>query len=211
MKFGFRKPSLKKRIAARTSLKRYVRHNLGLKAPRGWGWVTNPKKAAYNRVYNRTTVDATKLVNVLGTSSPTTGGGGCGGVLLLLALLGVGVAVFKDAFAPILVLAILIGGPVYLFTKWRARKNAEDAQQVRFQDLERRFGTEAATDIMDGVYWQGGTMEMVEEALGPPEDIKERVFKTKTKTTYYYQQVAKNRFALKIHFENGKVVGWDET
>jgi hypothetical protein len=33
-----------------------VRHNLGLKAPRGWGWPTNPKKAAYNRVYNRTTI-----------------------------------------------------------------------------------------------------------------------------------------------------------
>jgi hypothetical protein len=55
MKFGFRIPSLKKRIAARTSWKRVVRHSLGLKAPRGWGWFTNPKKAAYNRVYNRTT------------------------------------------------------------------------------------------------------------------------------------------------------------
>lgn len=56
MKFGIRKPSLKKRIAARTSVKRAVRHRLGLKAPRGYGWITNPKKAAYNRVYNRTTV-----------------------------------------------------------------------------------------------------------------------------------------------------------
>ena len=55
MKFGFRIPSFKKRIAARTSLKRVVRHSLGLKAPRGWGWLTNPKKAAYNRIYNRTT------------------------------------------------------------------------------------------------------------------------------------------------------------
>jgi hypothetical protein len=50
----FRKPSLKKRIAARTSWKRYARHSLGLKAPRGWGWLTNPKKAAYNRIYYRT-------------------------------------------------------------------------------------------------------------------------------------------------------------
>ena len=49
MKVGFRRPSLKKRIAARTSVKRAVRHRLGLKARRGWGWVTNPKKAAYNR------------------------------------------------------------------------------------------------------------------------------------------------------------------
>jgi hypothetical protein len=56
MKFGIRIPSLRKRIAARTSLKRYVRHSLGFKAPRGWGWLTNPRRAAYNRVYNRTTV-----------------------------------------------------------------------------------------------------------------------------------------------------------
>jgi len=56
MKFGIRAPSLNKRIAARTSWKRYVRNNLGLKAPRGWAWLTNPKKAAYNRVYNRSSV-----------------------------------------------------------------------------------------------------------------------------------------------------------
>ena len=54
MKFGFRIPSIKKRIAARTSVKRVIRHNLGLKAPRGMGWVTNPKKALYDRVYNKT-------------------------------------------------------------------------------------------------------------------------------------------------------------
>jgi hypothetical protein len=54
MKFGFRRPSLRKRLAARTSLKRYVRHSLGLKAPRGWGWITNPRRAAYNRIYSRT-------------------------------------------------------------------------------------------------------------------------------------------------------------
>jgi hypothetical protein len=55
VRFGFRVPSLRKRISARTSLKRYVRNSLGLKAPRGLGWLTNPRRAAYNRVYNRTT------------------------------------------------------------------------------------------------------------------------------------------------------------
>lgn len=54
MKFGFRIPSIKKRIAARTSVKRVIRHNLGLKAPKGLGWITDPKKALYNRVYNKT-------------------------------------------------------------------------------------------------------------------------------------------------------------
>ncbi len=62
MRFGFRRPSLRRRLAARTSWKRYVRHSLGAKAPRGWGWLTNLKKAAYNRIYNRTTVDPIKLL-----------------------------------------------------------------------------------------------------------------------------------------------------
>jgi hypothetical protein len=54
MKFGFRIPSLTKRIAARTSVKRVIRHNLGFKAPRGMGWITDPKKAFYNKLYNKT-------------------------------------------------------------------------------------------------------------------------------------------------------------
>lgn len=55
MKFGLRTPSLKKSFAARTSLKRVIRHQMGLKAPRGMGIITNPKKAVYNRIYTRTT------------------------------------------------------------------------------------------------------------------------------------------------------------
>jgi hypothetical protein len=66
VRFGFRIPSLKKRLSARTSLKRYVRNSLGLKAPRGWGWLTNPRKAAYNRVYNRTTRGCLVVVGLLG-------------------------------------------------------------------------------------------------------------------------------------------------
>lgn len=55
MKFGFRVPSLKKRISARISIKRVIRHSLGIKAPRGFGIITNPKRAIYNAVYKRTT------------------------------------------------------------------------------------------------------------------------------------------------------------
>lgn len=55
MRFGLRRPSIRKRLAARTSWKRVVRHSLGLKAPRGYGWLTHPRRAAYNRVYSRTT------------------------------------------------------------------------------------------------------------------------------------------------------------
>jgi hypothetical protein len=56
MKFGLRRPSFRKSVAARLSTKRFVRQHLGFRAPRGWGWLTNPKRAMYNRVYDRTTI-----------------------------------------------------------------------------------------------------------------------------------------------------------
>ena len=65
MKFGIRTPSLRRSLAARTSPKRFIRHSLGLKAPRGWGWLTNPRRAAYNRVYNRTTISFWSLLRKL--------------------------------------------------------------------------------------------------------------------------------------------------
>jgi hypothetical protein len=65
MKIGIRKPSLKRMIAARTSPARFVRHNLGLKAPRGFGWLTNPRKALYNRVHNRTTISPRTILKRL--------------------------------------------------------------------------------------------------------------------------------------------------
>jgi hypothetical protein len=65
MKIGIRKPSLRKSIAARTSLARVVRHRMGVKAPRGWGWLTNPRRAAYNRVYARTSVSAWAILGAI--------------------------------------------------------------------------------------------------------------------------------------------------
>ena len=58
MKIGARKPSIKKRVTAKTtgkivrSAKRSVNPLYGKK---GMGLVNNPKKAVYNKVYNKTT------------------------------------------------------------------------------------------------------------------------------------------------------------
>jgi hypothetical protein len=65
LKFGIRKPSLKKKIAAKTSIKRQLIHHAGLKMPRGWGWLRNPKKYAYNKVYQRSMFDIVKLIKKL--------------------------------------------------------------------------------------------------------------------------------------------------
>lgn len=104
MKMRFRKPSLRKRIAARTSLKRYVRHNLGLKAPRGWGWLTNPKKALYNRVYYRTTVGVEDIARAAGFS-PRAGKMGCSRALLCVFL--PPLAVLDKGCGPVLVVTTL--------------------------------------------------------------------------------------------------------
>ena len=69
MKFGFRTPSFNKSIAARTSVKRIIRHRIGLKAPKGFGWFTNPKKAFYNRIYNRTSINIFKILKINDLSS----------------------------------------------------------------------------------------------------------------------------------------------
>lgn len=65
MKFGMRKPSLKKRISARTSVKRQLVHRAGFKMPKGTGWARNPKKYAYNKVYQKTSFDIFKLIKKL--------------------------------------------------------------------------------------------------------------------------------------------------
>lgn len=58
MKIGMRNPSIKKAISARTTgkakrqLKKAVIPGYGKK---GTGWIKNPKKATYNKVYNKTT------------------------------------------------------------------------------------------------------------------------------------------------------------
>ncbi|WP_270324675.1 hypothetical protein [Lactococcus petauri] len=58
MKFGMRKPSVKKSLKARTTgkAKRKVKKALvpGY-GKKGMGYVKNPKKAVYNKVYKKTT------------------------------------------------------------------------------------------------------------------------------------------------------------
>ena len=58
MKYGFRTPSLRRSISARTigrakrAIKRAIIPGYGRK---GMGLLTNPRKSIYNRIYRRTT------------------------------------------------------------------------------------------------------------------------------------------------------------
>ena len=64
MKIGIRKPNIKKSIRARTTgrIKRTVKRTINpLYGKKGMGFVNNPKKAIYNKVYNKTSISCLDL------------------------------------------------------------------------------------------------------------------------------------------------------
>ncbi|MGO1468594.1 MAG: hypothetical protein ACTHW2_01095 [Tissierella sp.] len=67
MKFGLRKPSIKKSIKARTTgkLKRKIKSSIDpTYGKKGMGWIKDPKKAAYNKVYNKTSFGLRDLFKI---------------------------------------------------------------------------------------------------------------------------------------------------
>lgn len=112
---------------------------------------------------------------------------------------------------PLLGLAALVAG-FYglrrLSKNLTAKRLAEHAK--RLAELTARFGDVAAVHIMNKRVWQGATPEMIVESIGKPLDIDERVMKEKTRHTFKYHQTGKNKFGLRVTFEEGICVGWDD-
>ena len=64
MKFGVKKPNLKNSIRARTTgrIKRAAKRSVNpLYGKKGMGFINNPKKAIYNKVYKKTSINAFDL------------------------------------------------------------------------------------------------------------------------------------------------------
>ena len=67
MKVGIRKPNLKKSLKARTTgkMKRALKKSVNpLYGKKGMGLINDPKKAVYNKVYNKTTISAAKVAGI---------------------------------------------------------------------------------------------------------------------------------------------------
>ncbi|WP_123054469.1 hypothetical protein [Clostridium sp. JN-1] len=68
MKMGVRKPSVKRSLKARTTgrAKRAIKRSVNpLYGKKGMGWVNNPKKAAYNKVYRKINIGVFDLIKKL--------------------------------------------------------------------------------------------------------------------------------------------------
>lgn len=75
MKIGMRKPSIKKRVKARTTgkLKRQAKKaTIPMYGKKGTGIIKNPKKAVYNKVYNKTTFSVDDIISRGSTHSQYT-------------------------------------------------------------------------------------------------------------------------------------------
>lgn len=146
------------------------------------------------------------------------------GCLAVIVLVLAGIAGFQ--VHSLLGVAVLVGGwsgVAYLSNEADKRRQAElnerlraeaagraEADERRLAELTDRFGTEAARRIMDGEIWQGATEEMIIASMGRPADIDEKVYRSKTRRTFKYEKTGKNRYALRVTFEDGSCVGWDD-
>lgn len=77
MKIGMRTPSVKRSIKARTTgrITRSVKSTFNpAYGKKGMGYLNNPKKAVYNKVYNKTTVSSYDVADsILGSSTSSSG------------------------------------------------------------------------------------------------------------------------------------------
>ncbi|WP_299144010.1 DUF2845 domain-containing protein [uncultured Vibrio sp.] len=90
-----------------------------------------------------------------------------------------------------------------LFSRYLDKKKRER--------LMNKYGDPDLVDkLMAKLIWQGQTEEQLIDSIGKPLDVDQKVLKTKVKETWKYDESGKNRYNLKVVFENGLVIGWDK-
>jgi hypothetical protein len=85
------------------------------------------------------------------------------------------------------------------------------SKKARRAKLMEKYNNDQLVDaIMRQSFWIGQTKEQLVDSLGNPQDIDEKVLKTKTKEIWKYNHSGGNRYGLRITIENGEVIGWDK-
>ena len=121
-----------------------------------------------------------------------------------------------DPTVTIIALVVLFGGGIIWQVVQSNVKAAEEREiasrrQTREDHLRAKYGRgDVADKIVAGVIWVGESVEQLTDSLGRPEDIDEKVLKTKRKEVWKYGRRGANRYGLRINVEDGAVVGWDE-
>lgn len=132
MKVGFRTPSLKRSFKARTTgrVKRAIRRSYNpLYGKSGMGFIKNPKRSVYNKVYHKTTFgcgDVGRWVTKSSGRRRSRSTGGIFNIIIAVIILGY---FFPVIFfiAGTIILAVL-GGHIYNAIQKHKSQNPQDSQ-----------------------------------------------------------------------------------
>ena len=95
--------------------------------------------------------------------------------------------------------------------KFKANKAKEKA---KLETEIKKYGVEDGTKIYNKKIWQGMTQDMLVSSRGKPLDIDETVYKTKTKSNFFYNAYItrqnSTKYKFRVDMENRIVVGWKD-
>jgi len=133
----------------------------------------------------------------------------------------------SSAEASLIVLAIVVGLPIYLamrvidVTGWivplvvivaivaLVMASQASKRRKRIEELRRKYPEDIVQRILAGQIWQGQTEGQLIDALGSPAEVDRKVLKTMRREIWKYGRMSARRFRLRIIVENGTVAGWD--
>jgi len=133
----------------------------------------------------------------------------------------------SSAEASLIVLAIVVGLPIYLAMKvidvtgWivplvvivaivaLVMASQVSKRRKRIEELRRKYPEDIVQRILAGQIWQGQTEGQLIDALGSPAEVDRKVLKTMRREIWKYGRMSARRFRLRITVENGTVAGWD--
>jgi hypothetical protein len=108
-------------------------------------------------------------------------------------------------------IAAIVMVAVVMFVQHHNKTLAAERIRERYMQLMRKYNDQQVVEaIMQNRVWQGMSDEQLIDSRGAPEDKDQTVYKTKTKETWKYGRIGRNRFQERIYVENGTVVGWKD-
>lgn len=119
---------------------------------------------------------------------------------------------FAEAIGGTQNVLVLCGALVAVFVIYKviSRANASKKAAARRGNLMAKYkDNEIVDSIISQSIWQGETAEQLWDSLGKPEDLDEKVLKTKKKEIWKYGHEGGNRYRFRITVENDIVVGWE--
>ena len=126
------------------------------------------------------------------------------GVLVIVAILiGLGIKLVESIGLVVVIILAALGISGYYIYKSYSARNHREYLYSKYQD------SEIVDRIMSKTIWKGQTAEQLQDTLGAPAAVDEKLLKTKKKEVWKYGRMGANRYSTRITLDNDIVTGWD--